>query len=126
MNYATLSIVFLLPPLVVAVIAWRAAPRRHAAALAATGAVLLLLTAVFDSIMIAAGLFGYTESQLIGLKVGLAPIEDFAYPIAALLLCTAIWNLGSRRARRTPDPDRILDPDRTPDPDRQPDPEGAR
>ncbi|MDI2098860.1 lycopene cyclase domain-containing protein [Ruicaihuangia caeni] len=47
---------------------------------------LLLLTAVFDNVMIWAGLFDYEWSQTAGVRVLLAPVEDFAYPVAALLL----------------------------------------
>lgn len=54
----------------------------------ATGATLvalLLLTAVFDNLMIAVDLFRYQEDQISGIMVGLAPIEDFAWPVAAAL-----------------------------------------
>ena len=53
----------------------------------------LLLTAVCDNVMIAAGLFTYEPGLISGLTVGLAPIEDFAYPIAAALLLPALWSL---------------------------------
>lgn len=65
---------------------------RPAAVLLALGA-LLLLTAVFDSLMIGAGLFHYDSAQLLGVTVGLAPIEDFAYPVAGALLLPALWAL---------------------------------
>lgn len=62
------------------------------AALALAGVVLLLLTATFDNLMIAAGLFAYSEAHLSGLSVGAAPIEDFTYPLAALVLLPALWS----------------------------------
>lgn len=46
---------------------------------------LLVLTAVFDNVMIAVDLFRYQEDQISGITVGLAPIEDFAWPVAAAL-----------------------------------------
>jgi lycopene beta-cyclase len=58
---------------------------------------LLLATAIFDNIMIEAGIVGYSEEALLGFKVGVAPIEDFAYPIAALILLPALWYLLRRR-----------------------------
>jgi lycopene cyclase domain-containing protein len=61
------------------------------------GAGLLVLTAVFDNVMIAVGLFSYRASAVSGLSVGRAPIEDFAYPIAAAVLLPALW----RRLRDT-------------------------
>lgn len=68
-----------------------AARLMSAAALAAV--VLVLLTAVFDNVMIAVGLFTYEEQMISGLRVGLAPIEDFAYPLAAVILLPALWLL---------------------------------
>lgn len=99
MTYAVLSAAFVAVALVVALIAWRRAPRGHAGALALSAAALVVLTAVFDNVMIATGLFGYADAQISGIRLGLAPVEDFAYPIAAALLLPAIWNLlGARSA----------------------------
>lgn len=47
---------------------------------------LLTITAVFDNVIIGLGIVAYNESQISGLKIGLAPIEDFAYSLAAPLL----------------------------------------
>lgn len=60
---------------------------------------LLTLTAVFDSIMIGSGLFHYAGEHLIGIRIGLAPVEDFAYPLAGALLLPALWAL--MRTRRS-------------------------
>ncbi|MCT1654586.1 lycopene cyclase domain-containing protein [Brachybacterium muris] len=54
-------------------------------------AVVALLTAVFDTIMIAVGLFTYAEEHLIGWRIGLAPIEDFSYVFVVALLLPALW-----------------------------------
>lgn len=59
--------------------------------------VLLTLTGIFDNIMIAAGLFTYPAEHLSGLKIGLAPIEDFSYPLAAAFLIPAVWTLLTPR-----------------------------
>ena len=66
-------------------------------ALVTAAAVVLLMTAVFDNVMIAVGLVGYDPDRISGLRVGVAPIEDFAYAIAAVLLLPALWHLTSRR-----------------------------
>lgn len=59
-----------------------------------TAVVLCALTAVFDSLMIYVGLFEYAEHALVGIRIGLAPIEDFAYPlVAAILLPGLRWLL---------------------------------
>lgn len=61
-------------------------------------AVLLVMTAVFDNVMIGVGLVGYDESRISGAFVGIAPLEDFAYAVAALVLLPSVWTLlGSRR-----------------------------
>ncbi|MFJ2370966.1 lycopene cyclase domain-containing protein [Microbacterium sp. NPDC087665] len=70
----------------------------HAGAVALTVLVLLVLTAVFDTLMIATGLFHYAGPQLLGIHIGLAPLEDFAYPLAGALLLPALW--AALRSRR--------------------------
>jgi lycopene cyclase domain-containing protein len=73
--------------------------RRMTASALAAG-ILVLLTAVFDNVMIAAGLFTYPESLISGVRIGLAPIEDFAYPLCAAFLVPAVFTLLTPRARR--------------------------
>ena len=53
-------------------------------------------------IMIAAGLFSYAPGLISGLSMGLAPLEDFAYPVAAVLLLPALWLLLGERGRNRP------------------------
>lgn len=55
--------------------------------------ILGILTAIFDNVMIAAGLFTYPADRISGIRVGLAPIEDFAYPLCAAFLLPALWVL---------------------------------
>ncbi|CAH0194494.1 hypothetical protein SRABI76_01856 [Microbacterium oxydans] len=74
------------------------------AAVAITIAALFLLTALFDTIMIATGLFHYSPDHLLGVHIGLAPVEDFAYPLAGALLLPALW--AALRARRRARDDR--------------------
>ena len=62
---------------------------RRTAASGVAAAVLVVLTAIFDNLMIAAGLFTYPEEHLSGLRVGLAPVEDFSYAICAAFLVPA-------------------------------------
>jgi lycopene cyclase domain-containing protein len=52
---------------------------------------MLALTALFDNLIIASGIVGYDHSKLMGLYLGLVPVEDFAYTIAAILLIPIIW-----------------------------------
>ncbi|WP_448004350.1 lycopene cyclase domain-containing protein [Agromyces bauzanensis] len=104
MTYALISLPFLAIGVFVAVFATRSLPRparrRRWIATAIAAVVLLVLTGVFDTVMIAAGLFGYADGTRLGPTVGLAPIEDFAYPIVAVLLVPAVWTIARRRALR--------------------------
>lgn len=54
---------------------------------------LLVLTAVFDNIMIAAGFFDYREDGISGIHLVLMPVEDFLYPIAGALLLAGVGEL---------------------------------
>ena len=71
----------------------------HPGAVAVTAAALFVLTAVFDNVMIGMGLFHYSPEHLTGLRIGLAPLEDFAYPLAASLLLPSLWTVLGRRRR---------------------------
>ena len=59
---------------------------------------LLVLTAIFDSIIIWAGIVGYDSNKILGLTIGNAPIEDFFYAILAAVIVPALW----QRFERTP------------------------
>ncbi|GAA3681179.1 MULTISPECIES: C50 carotenoid gamma-cyclase subunit beta CrtYh [Micrococcus] len=86
----------------------------HLRAVAATLVALWALTAVFDNVMIAAGLFDYGHELLVGAYVGQAPVEDFAYPLGSALLLPALWLLltsRGRAGRRGPRPGRRPHPD---------------
>lgn len=69
--------------------------RMLASAIAAVG--LVVLTAIFDNVMIAADLFTYPDEHLSGIRVGLAPIEDFSYALCAAFLVPAVLTLISKR-----------------------------
>jgi lycopene cyclase domain-containing protein len=69
--------------------------RMSASALAAV--MLVALTAVFDNVMIGLGLFSYPAEHLSGIRVGLAPLEDFAYPVCAAFLVPAGFVLLRRK-----------------------------
>ncbi|WP_194763684.1 lycopene cyclase domain-containing protein [Microbacterium sp. UFMG61] len=100
MTYVALSAWFLGGAVVIAVIASLVAGRRRAslAGVGITVTVLVVLTAVFDTLMIATGLFHYSPGHLLGIHIGLAPLEDFAYPIAGAIMLPAVW--AALRARR--------------------------
>lgn len=51
----------------------------------------LLLTAIFDSVIIGIGVVDYNFDKTMGVKIGYAPVEDFMYTILAVLMIPAIW-----------------------------------
>ncbi|ALJ18448.1 prenyltransferase [Microbacterium sp. No. 7] len=99
MTYGLLSAGFLIVALLVGmVLAGRAGrPGVRWAAVAITIGALIVLTAVFDSLMIALDLFHYAPEHTSGVVIGRAPVEDFAYPLAIAVLLPALWALLTRR-----------------------------
>ena len=66
--------------------------------------ILILMTAVFDNLIILAGIVSYDESTLSGIKILIAPIEDFAYtlvlvPLIALVQSYFLQWQNSRKAK---------------------------
>lgn len=57
------------------------------------GLVLTVMTAVFDNLIIGTGIVAYESSKISGFMIGLAPIEDFSYTLAGLLILPGLWNL---------------------------------
>ena len=108
MTYWGLNAVFLGVVAVVALVAvlvlrrvvtTASARRLLAGAVGVSLAVLLVMTAVFDNVMIGVGLVGYEPSLISGAFVGIAPLEDFAYAVAAVVLLPSLWVLlGAREA----------------------------
>ncbi len=101
--YALLTVPFLVVAAVVTVATARRpgfAARMRASVW--TALVLIVLTAIFDNAMIAADLFTYPEHLISGIRIGLAPIEDFSYPLAAAFLVPAIRCLLTPRRAGEP------------------------
>ena len=65
--------------------------------MAAVFAVLFVLTAVFDSLIIHFGIVAYDTSKILGIYIGKAPIEDFAYPLSGVILIPYIWNSYAKK-----------------------------
>jgi len=108
-TYILLNLPFLATVAVVALgaVLARRAPVWRAVAL--TAAAVIVLTAVFDNVLVGTGIVDYDTALIIGARVGIAPVEDFAYAIAAVVLLPCLWTLlgrgpGSVRAARTRPP----------------------
>ncbi|MFC5502725.1 lycopene cyclase domain-containing protein [Lysinimonas soli] len=106
MTYWWLNLVFLAVASAVLLAAVRLTPRpgrvvtRWAVPIAAAGASVLVLTIVFDNVMIDIGLVSYASSAISGMFLGAAPVEDFAYPVAGMILLPSLWLLFGRRGAR--------------------------
>ena len=61
--------------------------------IAQTTAVILILTAIFDNLIVGTGIVAYDEDLILGVKIGYAPIEDFSYSLAAPLLIAIVIEL---------------------------------
>ena len=97
MTYWALNAIFLAAVAAVALAAVlsKRAPRWRSVGLVLL--VVLLTTAIFDNLMIAVGLVGYDEAKISGVFVGVAPLEDFAYALAAVVLLPCLWTLLEKR-----------------------------
>lgn len=102
MTYPLIVIPFLVITVVVTLATVRR-PRfgRRMAASAIAAVVLMVLTAIFDNVMIAVGLVVYPDELLSGLRIGVAPLEDFSYPLCAAFLVPAVYTLLERRQEAT-------------------------
>jgi lycopene cyclase domain-containing protein len=96
-TYWMLNLVFLGVVALVAVAALiaRRSPSWRAVGFAAIP--LLALTAIFDNVLVGTGIVGYDPALISGARIGVAPLEDFAYAIAALVLLPAVWSLLTPR-----------------------------
>jgi lycopene cyclase domain-containing protein len=55
------------------------------------------MTLVFDNLIILFGIVGYDEALISGVKLGVAPIEDFSYTLVGLVLIPLTWELLGRK-----------------------------
>lgn len=90
---------------VLVAVSWRVLRRLRLGALVWTAFHLCLLTMVFDTAMIAADLYVFDPDKILGFYLWGAPVEDFAYAIAAALAMPVVWTvLADREARRAARP----------------------
>jgi lycopene cyclase domain-containing protein len=68
-------------------------------ALTLTLLALLGVTAIGDNLIIAFDIVAYDADKIVGLMIGLAPIEDFAYSVVAAALVPGIWLALERRRK---------------------------
>jgi lycopene cyclase domain-containing protein len=83
---------------VLTAVSWRVLRRLRPGPVVGGALVLCLLTMVFDTLMIAADLYVFDEDKILGVYLWGAPLEDFAYAIAAALAMPVLWTVLERRA----------------------------
>jgi lycopene cyclase domain-containing protein len=92
-TYWLLNLAFLGGVALVALASWlaRRQPAWRAVGLAAIP--ILILTAVFDNVLVGTHIVSYDPKLISGVFVGVAPLEDFSYAIAAVVLLPCLWAL---------------------------------
>ena len=50
------------------------------------------MTAVFDNLIIMAGIVDYDPAKILGIYIYQAPVEDFFYAVLAAILVPTLWN----------------------------------
>ncbi len=97
MKYLILNLVVLGLTVALSAKYWRKLPSRsrwH------TVLVLLVLTLGFDNMLVSMGTVDYIAGSV--LRIGLAPVEDFAYAIAAAIVMPVVWELLKTSAPTKP------------------------
>lgn len=101
MTYAVLSLAVLIAVFAVTVPTLRKLASRP---LLWTALALIILTLVFDNIIVGVGLVAYDDDLILGIRLPIAPLEDLSYTLAAVMLVPAVWTwLG--RDRKVPTPE---------------------
>ncbi|NUU16330.1 lycopene cyclase domain-containing protein [Cellulomonas humilata] len=86
---------------VLGAVSWRVLRGMRGLPLVWTVLHLCVLTAVFDTIMIDVGLYVFDPDKILGRYIWGAPLEDFAYAIAAGVGMPVLWvALGRRKSRQ--------------------------
>lgn len=100
--YTTINLTMAIPVAAAALIAWwrlRGAERRRwLIGVGGSLVVLVVLTAIFDNLMILAGLVAYDDALTSGIRLGVAPVEDFSYAVAAAVFVPSVWSVLTARS----------------------------
>ncbi|MGT2425732.1 lycopene cyclase domain-containing protein [Amnibacterium kyonggiense] len=96
-TYLLLAAGVAVPVSIAALVVLARAGRRVLVAALVALVVLVALTVVFDNVIVGSGVVAYDPTRILGLRVGVAPIEDFSYCVVAALALPALWVLLGRR-----------------------------
>jgi lycopene cyclase domain-containing protein len=61
---------------------------------------MVIMTAVFDNLIVSAGIVAYDPTKITGIMIGAVPIEDFAYTIAAVAIVPSVWSAMINRKKK--------------------------
>ena len=96
MNYLTLNLLFL----GLSLLALLLVPKNRWPAYLVGMVPMFVITAIFDNLIVAARIVGYDSSKITGIMIGIVPIEDFAYTIAAVLIVPSVWSAMLNRKKK--------------------------
>jgi lycopene cyclase domain-containing protein len=99
-TYLLLAAGVAVPVAVVALVVLARAGRTPLLAALGGLVVLMAMTAVFDNVIVGTGIVAYDTDRILGLRIGVAPVEDFSYAVVAALALPALWVLLGRRGQR--------------------------
>lgn len=88
MNYLALNAIFI----GISLLALLLVPKNRWPAYLVGLVPMLLLTAIFDNLIVASGIVAYDPTKISGVMLGAVPIEDFAYTIAAVAIVPSVWS----------------------------------
>jgi small toxic polypeptide LdrA/B/C/D len=57
----------------------------------------LLVSLVFDNLIVGLKIVAYDPGKILGIRVPIAPIEDFGYTIVGVILVPVLWNFFGRK-----------------------------
>lgn len=86
-KYLILNTVFI----VLVLLVFRIKPRIPKRVWWITLLIMLILTAIFDSLIVGYDIVGYNLNNISQIYIFKAPIEDFAYTLLAVILIPFIW-----------------------------------
>jgi lycopene cyclase domain-containing protein len=94
MTYLFLNLIFVLPVLIVFLFLRKSA---SIAPIVLCLIALFVMTALFDNFIVGSGIVDYDPTKILGLKLGFAPVEDFAYSLVAAILIPMLWLVQGRK-----------------------------
>ena len=96
MNYLTLNLIFV----AISLTALFLVPKNRWPAYLVGLLPMLLITVVFDNVIVGSGIVAYDPNKISGLKIGMVPIEDLAYTIAAVVIVPSVWSAMINRKKK--------------------------